>query len=350
MQAPQRRRVADKATQASKTYLRHVGQQEVAPTAPSMKYLTLRLTAEPRSSRMPQRRKDYCPQWPGVKLRYIQAVLTQPAVATSSNYHRFSFTSLGPITPQRPKGMWPCDRATSTSAGQVKKRKRKKRLKVSERLPLAEILILFSLVGSAVKAWGLSVLAPPAGNGSGSPVMDRFEESEKYKSHLFYSQQEEPGPHKAVCPVLCSWTPSLPVNEWPCMPHTSGCWVLVKKGKKKTVVGLIALKTMNQPVERMRKNLVAEGDIVLALNVKWQMRRLARVKLLKTKGQRFLHWVSQSSVCPQFFFFLIYTRHDSTAHRSHCAHHNSIKPGHELWLCANEKMTVDCFAVSVSQL
>lgn len=41
-----------------------------------------------------------------------------------------------------------------------------------------------------------------------------------------------------------------------------------KKKEKKTVVGLITLKTMNQPAEIMRKNLVVEGDVVLALNVK----------------------------------------------------------------------------------
>lgn len=50
--------------------------------------------------------------------------------------------------------------------------------------------------------------------------------------------------------------------------RVSGCRVLVKRKKKETVVGLITLKTMNQPAEIMRKNLVVEGDVVLALNVK----------------------------------------------------------------------------------
>lgn len=95
----------------------------------------------------------------------------------------FLSPALDPFHPQKPKGMWPCDWASSTSAGEEKKKKEED-YKVSKMLLLAEIHILFSFVG---KAWSLSVLAPPAGNGFGSPVMDRFEESEKYKSHLFYS-------------------------------------------------------------------------------------------------------------------------------------------------------------------
>lgn len=63
---------------------------------------------------------------------YIQAVLTQPGVAASSNYRRFSFRQPWThYTPQKPKGMWPCHRASSTSAGEGEKKKR--RVKVSKR-------------------------------------------------------------------------------------------------------------------------------------------------------------------------------------------------------------------------
>lgn len=63
---------------------------------------------------------------------YIQAVLTQPGVAASSNYRRFSFASLGPITP--PRSLKGCDRVTEPPLPlQVREEKKKRRLKVSKR-------------------------------------------------------------------------------------------------------------------------------------------------------------------------------------------------------------------------
>lgn len=118
------------------------------------------------------------------------------------------------------------------------------------------------------------------------------------------------------------------MNEWPCMPHTSGCRVLVKRKKKKNC------SRINHPQNNESACWNNEEEFGwwketlfshLMSSDKWEDWRedRARVKLLKTKrpkifcakrvNHRRLHQISF------FCFVFIYTHHDSTPSQQHQA-------------------------------